>query len=577
MTNRSSNGSLPWTSARPSWCAASGFRRRRPAAAFAGGVDAFDDDPVAGRAGQPPGRPADRAGGDGGHQRLLEAGVLPARGARSGAVAGQCPGRQAPAGRPKTDMLDAVWLCKVAERQMLRPSFVPPRPIRQLRDLTRYRIDLVGARTAEKKRVEKLLEDACIKLSVVASDIFGVSGREMMAALIAGERDPAVLADLARTRMRGKIPQLREAFTGHFDDHHRFLLSPDAGPGRRDRRRHRPSGRPDRGAPGPFRPAGRRGWMRSPGSARSRPRSSSPRSALDMTRFPTPGTCAPGPSSPRASSPQPARTRATAPPATATATWPGSSARPPSRAGRTDTFLGARYRRHRPTPREEEGHGRGRPLHPGHHLAPPRATPTPASTTWAPTTSTATSTPTTRRATTSDTRSARLQGHPRTRRLTAALTQAVPAPPEAVACLLTCIFGLDCPKLFTFPTPKPTSFRAPSTGAGHGAPRSADDPFHRPGRHVLVHPPLSRPRGLSITVLSPSSAPQAPRSGWPLGCHRLMLSAWAQCRTASRPRWPALGGSSPRRRTTNGPLPEWAASLPARSLRAPGNARVGRP
>jgi len=117
-----------------------------------------------------------------------------------------------------------VWLCKVAERQMLRPSFVPPRPIRQLRDLTRYRIDLVNVRTAEKNRVEKLLEDACIKLSVVASDIFGVSGREMMAALIAGERDPAVLADMARSRMRVKIPQLQEAFTGHFDDHHRFLL-----------------------------------------------------------------------------------------------------------------------------------------------------------------------------------------------------------------------------------------------------------------------------------------------------------------------------------------------------------------
>jgi transposase len=128
-------------------------------------------------------------------------------------------------GRPKTDVLDAVWLCKVAERQMLRPSFVPPRPIRQLRDLTRYRIDLVGTRTAEKNRVEKLLEDACIKLSVVASDLFGVSGRAMMAALVAGERDPAVLAEMARTRMRAKMPQLVEAFTGHFDDHHRFLLS----------------------------------------------------------------------------------------------------------------------------------------------------------------------------------------------------------------------------------------------------------------------------------------------------------------------------------------------------------------
>ncbi len=128
-------------------------------------------------------------------------------------------------GRPKTDVLDAVWLCKVAERQMLRPSFVPPRPIRQLRDFTRYRIDLVAARGAEKNRVEKLLEDACIKLSVVASDIFGVSGRQMMGAMIAGERDPKVLANMARTRMRAKIPQLQEAFTGHFDDHHRFLLA----------------------------------------------------------------------------------------------------------------------------------------------------------------------------------------------------------------------------------------------------------------------------------------------------------------------------------------------------------------
>jgi len=128
-------------------------------------------------------------------------------------------------GRPKSDKLDAVWLCKVAERQMLRPSFVPPKPIRQLRDLTRYRIDLLGARTAEKNRVEKLLEDACIKLSVVASDIFGVSGRAMMAALIAGERDPKVLAQLARARMRAKIGLLEEAFNGHFDDHHAFLLT----------------------------------------------------------------------------------------------------------------------------------------------------------------------------------------------------------------------------------------------------------------------------------------------------------------------------------------------------------------
>jgi transposase len=128
-------------------------------------------------------------------------------------------------GRPKTDRLDAVWLCKVAERQMLRPSFVPPPEIRRLRDVTRYRVDLVEARTAEKQRAEKLLEDAQIKLSVVASDIFGVSGREMMAALIAGRHGPHELAQMARGRMRAKISALEEAFRGHFTDHHGFLLA----------------------------------------------------------------------------------------------------------------------------------------------------------------------------------------------------------------------------------------------------------------------------------------------------------------------------------------------------------------
>jgi len=128
-------------------------------------------------------------------------------------------------GRPKTDKLDAVWLCKVAGRQMIRPSFVPPPEIRRLRDVTRYRIDLVAVRTAEKQRVEKLLEDACIKLSSVASDIFGVSGRAMLDALAAGERSSKVLAQLARSVLRRKISALEEAFTGHFTEHHAFLLS----------------------------------------------------------------------------------------------------------------------------------------------------------------------------------------------------------------------------------------------------------------------------------------------------------------------------------------------------------------
>ena len=128
-------------------------------------------------------------------------------------------------GRPKTDKLDCIWLCKVAERQMIRPSFVPPPEIRKLRDLTRYRADLVAARTAEKNRVEKLLEDAQIKLSVVATDIFGASGRDMLAALIAGERNPKALAQLGRRTLRRKITLLEEAFTGYFTDHHGFLLA----------------------------------------------------------------------------------------------------------------------------------------------------------------------------------------------------------------------------------------------------------------------------------------------------------------------------------------------------------------
>jgi transposase len=131
--------------------------------------------------------------------------------------------KQAP-GRPKTDKLDAVWLAKLNERGMLRPSFIPPAEIRQLRDYTRLRVDLTHERTRYKERVEKLLEDALIKLSSVATDIFGSSGRAMMEALIAGEQDPKVLADLALGRLRVKRPQLLEALTGRFDYHHAELL-----------------------------------------------------------------------------------------------------------------------------------------------------------------------------------------------------------------------------------------------------------------------------------------------------------------------------------------------------------------
>ncbi len=126
-------------------------------------------------------------------------------------------------GRPKTDKLDAVWLAKLNERGMLRPSFVPPVEIRQLRDYTRLRAELVEERSRHKQRLEKLLEDALIKLSTVATDIFGKSGRAMLEALIAGERDPEALADLALGKMRKKTAALKEALTGRFDAHHAEL------------------------------------------------------------------------------------------------------------------------------------------------------------------------------------------------------------------------------------------------------------------------------------------------------------------------------------------------------------------
>ena len=126
-------------------------------------------------------------------------------------------------GRPKTDKLDAVWLAKCTERGMLRPSFVPPQQIRQLRDYTRLRADLTRERTRYWQRLEKLLEDALIKVSAVASRLTTVSARDMIEALIAGERDPDVLARLARGRMRAKHAALVEALSGSFDDHHAEL------------------------------------------------------------------------------------------------------------------------------------------------------------------------------------------------------------------------------------------------------------------------------------------------------------------------------------------------------------------
>ena len=123
----------------------------------------------------------------------------------------------------KTDVSDAAWLAQLGAHGLLRGSFVPPEPIRELRDLTRTRTTLVRERSREIQRLEKLLEDAGIKLSSVATDITGVSGRAMLEALIEGERDPAILAELAQRRLRSKIPELTEALTGRFREHHVFL------------------------------------------------------------------------------------------------------------------------------------------------------------------------------------------------------------------------------------------------------------------------------------------------------------------------------------------------------------------
>ena len=123
----------------------------------------------------------------------------------------------------KTDVADATWLAQLGAHGLVRASFVPPEPIRVLRDLTRARTAITRERGREVQRLEKLLEDAGIKLSAVASDITGVSGRLMLAALIDGQRDPSVLADLAKRRLRSKIPALTEALTGRFNEHHAFL------------------------------------------------------------------------------------------------------------------------------------------------------------------------------------------------------------------------------------------------------------------------------------------------------------------------------------------------------------------
>ena len=129
----------------------------------------------------------------------------------------QVPGR-------KTDIKDAQWLCQLLEAGLLKASFVPPKPIRTLRNLTRYRKTQISDRQREANRLHKILEDTGIKLGCVASDILGRSGRDMLDALVAGTTDPNVLADLARGQLRKKLPALREALVGRFQDEHALIV-----------------------------------------------------------------------------------------------------------------------------------------------------------------------------------------------------------------------------------------------------------------------------------------------------------------------------------------------------------------
>lgn len=129
----------------------------------------------------------------------------------------QVPGR-------KTDVKDAEWIAQLLQHGLLSPSFIPKPEVRELRELTRQRTELVRDRATVANRIQKLLEDANVKLGSVASDVLGVSGRAMIRAIIDGCDDPVRLADLAKQRLRGKIPELKRALEGRVTDHHRFLL-----------------------------------------------------------------------------------------------------------------------------------------------------------------------------------------------------------------------------------------------------------------------------------------------------------------------------------------------------------------
>ena len=282
-------------------------------------------------------------------------------------------------GRPKTDTHDAVWLARLTEKGMLRPSFVPPPAFRELRDYTRMRTDLTRDQTRAWQRAEKLLEDALVKVSVVASKMTTKSVRDMLDALVAGERDPRVLAGLARGRMKVKYHQLVEAFTGsRFDDHHAELLGMlleliDALTARIDILTRRideliaalPAAEPQPGpsataTPGPG-DAGDRGdeedggaeavtpWVLQrldeiPGIATRTAQTIIAEVGLDMSRFPTAGHLVSWAKlSPRIK--QSSSKSTTAPVGKGNPYLRGALGEAAAAAARTNTFLGDRYRR----------------------------------------------------------------------------------------------------------------------------------------------------------------------------------------------------------------------------------------
>src|SRR5450631_1581302 len=270
-------------------------------------------------------------------------------------------------GRPKTDKLDAVWLAKLTERGMLRPSFVPPAEIRQLRDYTRLRTDLTRDRTRYFSRLEKLLEDSLIKVSSVASSLDTKPVRDMIEALIAGERDPGVLAGLARGKMKAKHAALVEALTGRFDDHHgelaRMLLDQiDALTAQIERLTGRveeliaaiPAARgvDAGGATGPGAGDGQDAAVRPaiarldevPGISRHTAQVILAETGLDMSRFPTAGHLV----SWAKLSPRTIQSGAKSTPGKTGKGNPylkGALGEAAAAAARTDTFLGERYRR----------------------------------------------------------------------------------------------------------------------------------------------------------------------------------------------------------------------------------------